>query len=179
VRSAAIGASLARQTAADSSEGCHEVGPESGYPLSQPLRAELEAIQERWRRFCRNGHLPRRADFPPESLTPWMGHIQIIEIVPDGDMVRYRWRLVGTRIVYYEGRDNTGRFLDDVIPEDQRSEVLRAYQTSMETRAPVYGSFYSCSDAAISSQLERLILPLATDGKTVDQFLVAIYRLGS
>ncbi|WP_162917059.1 PAS domain-containing protein [Dongia deserti] len=147
--------------------------------MSQPLRKEFEAIQSRWQELCRNGHLPTRADFPPESLTPWMGHIQIVERVNEGDQVRHRVRLVGTRIVYYEGRDNTGLFLDDVIPTDQRDEILEPYRRCADTRAPVYGAFYSCSEAAISSQLERLILPLATDGKTIDQFLVAIYRAGT
>jgi hypothetical protein len=147
--------------------------------LNKPLRRELEAIQDRWRKHCRNGRLPSRVDFPPESLTPWMGHIQIIELVREGNAIRYRVRLVGTRIVYYEGRDNTGLFLDAVIPPDQRAEILRPYQAGLETREPVYSSFYSCSDAAISSQLERLILPLAADGTTIDQFLVAIYRVGT
>jgi hypothetical protein len=147
--------------------------------LSQTLRPEFEAIQGRWRELCRGGHLPGRADFPPESLTPWMGHIQIVERVSEGGRVRHRVRLAGTRIVYYEGRDNTGLFLDDVIPAEQRDEILEPYHRCAETRAPVYSAFYNCSEAAISSQLERLILPLAADGKTVDQFLVAIYRSGS
>jgi hypothetical protein len=147
--------------------------------VSQPLRQEFEAIQGRWQGLCQNGRLPTRADFPPESLTPWMGHIQIVEQVREGDTNRYRVRLVGTRIVYYEGRDNTGLFLDDVIPIDQRAEILAPYGRCAETRAPVYGAFYSCSETAISSKLERLILPLAADGTTIDQFLVAIYRLGT
>ncbi len=149
-------------------------------PLSQPLRAEFEAIQGRWMELCRNGHLPARADFPAETLAPWMGHIQIVErVVGDGGSVRHRVRLVGTRIVYYEGRDNTGLFLDDVIPIERRDEILEPYRRCADSRAPVYNAFYSCSEAAISSQLERLILPLAADGKTVDQFLVAIYRAGT
>ena len=94
----------------------------------------------------------------------------------EGELVRHRVRLVGTRIVYYEGRDNTGLFLDDLIPIEQRDEILEPYRRCAETRTPVYGTFYSCSEAAISSQLERLILPLAGDGNLVDQFLVAIYR---
>ena len=147
--------------------------------MSQPLRQEFEAIRERWRTYRSVGHLPARADFPPESLTPWMGHIQIVELVREGDTNRYRVRLVGTRIVYYEGHDNTGLFLDEVIPADQRAEVLEPYRRCTETREPVYSQFYSCSDAGISSQLERLILPLAADGVTIDQFLVAIYRLAT
>jgi hypothetical protein len=147
--------------------------------VSQPLRQEFEAIQGRWQGLCQSGRLPTRADFPPESLTPWMGHIQIVERVCDGDTIRYRVRLVGTRIVYYEGRDNTGLFLDDIIPMDQRDEILGPYGSCAETRVPVYGAFYSCSETAISSKLERLILPLAADGTTIDQFLVAIYRLGT
>src|SRR5262245_16074282 len=142
-----------------------------------PLRAEFEAIQGRWEELCRNGHLPARSDFPAETMTPWMRHIQIVERVVGGaDSVRHRVRLVGTRIVYYEGRDNTGLFLDDVVPIDQRDEILEPYRRCADSRAPVYSAFYSCSEAAISSQLERLILPLAADGQTVDQFLVAIYR---
>jgi hypothetical protein len=147
--------------------------------VSEPLRQEFEAIQGRWQALCHNGHLPARADFPPESLAPWMGHIQIVERVCEGDTVRYRVRLVGTRIVYYEGRDHTGLFLDDIIPTDQLDEVLTDYDRSAETRAPVYGAFYSGSETAISSKLERLILPLAADGETIDQFLVAIYRAGT
>ena len=147
--------------------------------MSQPLRQEFQAIEERWRTHCRDGHLPARANFPPESLTAWIGHIQIVELVRDGETVRYRVRLAGTRIVYYEGHDNTGKFLDDVIPRDQRDEILEPYRRCADTRQPVYGQFYSCSDAAISAQLERLILPLAADGMTVDQFMVAIYRLGA
>lgn len=136
-------------------------------------------MSERWRTACRDGRLPARADFPPESMTPWMGHIQIVEVVRAGDAVRFRVRLVGTRIVYYEGRDNTGVFLDDVVPEEQQDDVLEPYRRSMGEREPIYSAFYSCAEAAISSKLERLILPLATDGKVVDQFLVAIYRHAS
>jgi hypothetical protein len=147
--------------------------------VSQPLRQEFQAIEERWRKHCRDGRLPARADFPPESLTLWMGHIQIVELVRHEETIRYRVRLAGTRIVYYEGHDNTGKFLDDVIPRDQRDDILEPYRRCAQTREPVYSLFYSCSDAGISAQLERLILPLAADGATVDQFLVAIYRCGT
>jgi hypothetical protein len=147
--------------------------------LSQPLRPEFAALQDRWKALCRSGNLPARADFPPECLAPWMGHIQIVERVSDGGSTRHRVRLAGTRIVYYEGRDNTGLYLENVIPAELREDILEPYRRCAETRAPVYSAFYSCSEAAISSQLERLILPLAADGRTVDQFLVAIYRVGT
>jgi hypothetical protein len=144
--------------------------------VSEPLRQEFEALQARWRQHCRDGDLPRRSDFPPESLGAWLGHIQVVEAVRVGEAVRFRVRLVGTRIVYYEGHDNTGLFLDDVIPADDRDAVLAPYRECMDSRQPVYTTFYSCASAAISSLLERLILPLSADGDAVDQFLVAIYR---
>ena len=147
--------------------------------MSQSLRREFDAIQNRWRELSSTGRLPARTDFPPESLTPWMGHIQIVERVNNGHEARHRVRLVGTRIVYYEGRDNTGLFLEDVIPPDQHEEILAPYRHCVEIRTPVYGTFYSCAETAISSRLERLILPLAADGTTIDQFLVAIYRAGT
>lgn len=120
--------------------------------------------------------MPRRCDFPPESLVPWIGHIEVVEAVRAGDSVRFRVRLAGTRIVYYEGRDNTGSYLDEVVPAEQIDAVLTPYRECRNTRQPTYSTFYSCAAAAVSSLLERLILPLSTDGAEVDQFLVAIYR---
>lgn len=144
--------------------------------MSEPLRQEFEALYARWRQHCRDERLPRRSDFPPESLGAWLGHIQLVEAVRADGAVRFRVRLVGTRIVYYEGRDNTGLFLDEVIPADDRDAILAPYRDCMAGRQPVYTTFYSCASAAISSLLERLILPLSVDGEAVDQFLVAIYR---
>ncbi len=144
--------------------------------LPQPLREEFEALRARWRQHCRDGGLPRRSDFPPESLAPWIGHIEVVEAVREGSKTRFRVRLVGTRIVYYEGHDNTGLFLDEVVPAADRDVVLAPYRQCLESRAPVYSKFYSCGATAISSLLERLILPLSVDGEAVDQFLVAIYR---
>ena len=108
---------------------------------------------------------------------PWIGHIQLVEAVRQGEATRFRVRLVGTRIVYYEGNDNTGLFLDEVIPAADRDAILAPYRNCLDSREPVYSTFYSCGVAAISSLLERMILPLATDGASVDQFLVAIYRV--
>jgi hypothetical protein len=144
--------------------------------LSQPLREEFEALRARWQAHCQPGRLPCRNDFPPESLVPWIGHIQLVEAVREAEATRFRVRLVGTRIVYYEGHDNTGLFLDEVIPADDRDTVLAPYRDCLDSRKPVYSTFYSCAATAISSLLERMILPLATDGDHVDQFLVAIYR---
>jgi hypothetical protein len=145
--------------------------------LSQPLRKEFEALRNRWQGQCQDGHLPCRSAFPPESLVPWIGHIQLVEVVREDETTRFRARLVGTRIVYYQGQDNTGLFLDEVIPADERDAILAPYRDCMDRRQPVYSVFYSCGAAAISSQLERMILPLASDGDHVDQFLVAIYRV--
>jgi hypothetical protein len=137
----------------------------------------LEALRTRWQEQCQDGRLPCRSAFPPESLVPWIGHIQVVEVVSEDGTTRFRARLVGTRIVYYQGHDNTGLFLDQVIPADERDTILAPYRDCMDRCQPVYSVFYNCGSAAISSQLERMILPLASDGDHVDQFLVAIYRV--
>ncbi len=145
--------------------------------MSQPPRKEFEALRARWQEHCQDGRLPCRSAFPPESLGPWIGHIQLVEVVRQDERARFRARLVGTRIVYYQGRDNTGRYLDEVVPEEERDAILAPYRDCMDRRQPVYSVFYNCGAAAISSELERMILPLASDGDQVDQFLVAIYRV--
>ncbi len=152
-------------------------GSDGGTDLSQPPRKEFEALRARWQEHCQDGRLPHRSAFPPESLVPWIGHIQLVEVVRQDERARFRARLVGTRIVYYQGRDNTGRYLDEVVPEEERDAILAPYRDCMDRRQPVYSVFYNCGAAAISSELERMILPLASDGDQVDQFLVAIYRV--
>jgi len=66
--------------------------------------------------------------------------------------------------------------LDEVIPTADQDTVLAPYRDCLDRRQPVYSTFYGCAATAISSLLERMILPLTTDGDHVDQFLVAIYR---
>jgi hypothetical protein len=56
------------------------------------------------------GALPYRSDIEPLELVDILPHLAIIEAV-DG---RWRYRLIGTRIVEFVGRDSTGRFFDEL-----------------------------------------------------------------
>jgi len=72
------------------------------------------------------GSLPRRplADarrLPPEITMNLMGTSRSWKWCATAKTLRYRVRLAGTRTVYREGGDNTGKFLDDVFRATSRT----------------------------------------------------------
>jgi hypothetical protein len=62
------------------------------------------------------GGIPWRRDIDPVEIAEILPHIAIVEAV-DG---RWRYRLIGTRIVEFVGRDSTGRYFDEL--EFERTE---------------------------------------------------------
>lgn len=57
-----------------------------------------------------DGAIPLRSDIEPLEMVEILPSIAIIEAV-DG---RWRYRLIGTRIVEFVGRDSTGKYFDEL-----------------------------------------------------------------
>lgn len=71
----------------------------------QTQHPKLQALLAFWN-ARRNGRpMPGRRDFRAEDLYPWMGNLALNDV--QHDPLRIRARLVGTRIVEYEGTDYT------------------------------------------------------------------------
>ena len=130
-------------------------------------RSKIPAVQR----------LPARADFGFEELLPWMGWISIYD-VERGSRTRLRMRLVGSHIVTTDRRDYTGRYLDEVFPKAAFPAVHAPYQEALETRQPVLLRRVVPTSRGVPHRLAKLVLPLASDGVTIDKFLVVLhYRL--
>ena len=115
------------------------------------------------------GALPGRAAFDPLAIPSLLPHLTLIDVV--GRPPRYRYRLIGTRMVDAFNGDFTGRWLDDVHARpDGTAPVFPSYDAVVaEGRhdwrrgAPHFAGFI---DRCV--ELERVFVPLASDGKTVD-----------
>jgi hypothetical protein len=137
-------------------------------PACDPRVAELHAY---WRRlFVASDLLPARRHFDPTAVPRLLRWIWLVEV--ERHPLRFRYRLVGTEHVTTLGRDATGAYLDEVHPRFARSSAHALFAAAAE-RGEV--GFYQGPPVYFIERdhwaIERLILPLAHDGRGVDMLL--------
>lgn len=123
-----------------------------------------------WLSIHPGSHLPGRQHFEPLDLVPLLPNIILTDIEPDDR--RYRCRLVGTEVVRAFGFDFTGQFFVDALPGFRESFAYR-HRIEVETSGlPSYRIGESSIQFRLDyAPIERLHLPLAADGHTVDMIL--------
>lgn len=134
-----------------------------------PQLDRLIALERLWASKRKGGALPSKADFPPEEIRPWLGHIMLVDV--HADPIRFRVRLMGVRLVNYAGKDYTGRWLDEVFEGERLQRNIKPHLTCLKTRQPCYDSSAYILDGSRKIILHRLHLPCADDGDTVNVFL--------
>jgi hypothetical protein len=85
--------------------------------------------------------------------------------------LRFRVRLAGTRVVEAYGAEITGRFVDELDFDEIDTLVLASLAEVVATGRPsVVEREYTRRDGR-HVKYERLVLPLSSDGATVDKLL--------
>ncbi len=124
-----------------------------------------------WRRKTPPGRLPGRQHLAPLEIPQLLRHVALYDVVRGEGALRFRTRLIGTAAAEALGADNTGRFVDDIMPAHAYPDFLAAYTDVVENGRPHYWErplpFANRDFLAI----QRLALPLAADGTTVDVVL--------
>jgi hypothetical protein len=140
-------------------------------PNSQLIPADchpkVRAIIDYWTSVHpKEGGLPGRQHIDPVDIPLLLPNIWLIDV--RRDPYRFRFRLVGTQIVNYAGEDNTGKWFDERMPDFDPSVFIDV----VETGKPSWSRGLSKMRPEKNYyELERVRLPLASDGKTVDMIL--------
>lgn len=134
---------------------------------------KVAALHAYWRSLCSpERRLPGRRDFNPLSVSALLPNIWLIDVAREP--LRFRYRLIGTRIVDTLGGERTGQWLHEAHPEfDLSAPQFAHYTYVVETRQPSWrrGKPMLMSYVERCMELERIFLPLAEDGTTVDVIL--------
>ncbi len=147
--------------------------------LSHPKLHRLHAY---WRARAPEPALPSRAAIDPLEMKEWLGNLLLIDVDEGGG---FRYRLYGTQFVAEFGCEMTGRPID-VLPPEYRDLLRHEYETARATRSPTARRYTARFDWLLPDgephgtrlvTWERLVLPLARDGHTVDMLLVGAYPL--
>lgn len=134
---------------------------------------KIRAVHDYWRSIHpADGRLPARAAFDPLAVVSILPHVMLIDV--EGRPPRFRYRLIGTRMVDALGSDFTGQWLDEVhrkpgggTPQFPSYTAVALSGEPEWRRGPPH--FASYIDRC--KELERIFLPLAADGRTVDMIL--------
>lgn len=134
-------------------------------PGYHPDIGELVAY---WRRIHPAAGLPGRRHFDPADIPALLPHIWLMDVFRAP--WRFRIRLVGTAVVAFSGRDTTGRWCDEAFPGFEQSEAYIHIVECAERGVPTFctARLLVKNDHRLS---QRVHLPLAADGRTVDVIL--------
>ncbi len=143
--------------------------------MTQSRYKQLLAL---WQSKRAGRRYPARSDFDVLELRPWLGDLELVEVErTDDGGYRYRYRLVGTRITDIDGIDATGRHADEIFI-DNYSNVVDEYDEVLETGEPCLRDYSpSLSRRGLHRTYHKLVLPLASDGETIDMLLVLLEEL--
>jgi PAS domain len=133
--------------------------------------AKIVAIYDYWRRIAPGpGLLPGRRHLDPVDIPKLLPNVWLIDVV--GMPRRFRARLIGTTLQRSGLTLKPGAYVEDPIRPELREKVLSEFRFVAESGQPLWfrGAPKAPHDTEIF-ELERIYLPLAADGATVDMLL--------
>ncbi|WPZ32422.1 PAS domain-containing protein [Thalassobaculum sp. OXR-137] len=162
--------------------------------LSAVQHPDHRALLDFWQAARPEGGLPSRDSFEPAAFRAMLPRIAVIEpchvlngervdpaalaagIPADAPVTRsFRYRLAGTEIVSRAGRDPTGKTFDALYQGAYLETAKQTYKEILVSRAPHFSQrVFPIGDGTSELRYDRLILPFARDGQTIDSFVLCI-----
>ena len=110
--------------------------PAISLQLSELTSPRIHRLHGYWQQHCKDGKLPRRGDIAPDQIRDLLPNIMIVDV--ERNPMRFRYRLVGTRVVEYNGVEFTGLYLGEIgWPEEQ--DLIDSYAFVVSSRQPFFG----------------------------------------
>ena len=145
-----------------------------GVPLDCDPR--IAAAIEYWQSIKPETGLPGRQHFDPTDIPNLLSGVWLIDV--RRDPLSFVFRLVGTSVVEFFGRDPTGLNLHDVFADFESTIAYRDFREVVEKTRPRWrrGAPVLSHPERIAG-LERVYLPFARNGSDVDMiFCLTIFK---
>ena len=115
--------------------------------------------------------MPSRDDIDPVDIPHYMPSVILCDVEPAP--LRFRYRLIGTRLTELVHRDVTGHYIDESLYGDNVDVVKGPFLEAYQTRAPV-AVRGRLSWNNVERQAAGLSLPLSGDGETVNMVMFTV-----
>lgn len=147
------------------------------FQVAQP--DAVRAVHQRWLLNLWMQHLqghpvPRWQTVSVDSLSSMADNLSVLDVIGGNGAARFAIRYHGAMLGrLYDSADCRGRFLDEVLPPDASARALPTYHRTVECGSPVYTIHDVTDRNGRPVHFERLLLPFARDGQTVDRILAS------
>lgn len=140
--------------------------------------ADHRQLFEYWQSKATPSRLPGRADIDPVEMRNLLPRLALIDVVHGHGKLDFRYRLTGTEIVERAGRDPTGKSFQELYSGDYLETAIATYRQVVETGKPILSErTFPLVPGREFLRYDRLILPLASDGETVDMIILLVVVL--
>lgn len=142
-------------------------------PLPEIAHPRLRQLLAFWDGQRGGAAMPAQSCIDPLALRSWLGNLILVEVAPAGE---YRYRVYGTGLAEYFGRDLTGK-TTAVLRPAVRELVHREYGEVCRTARPLLVTHMR----RVHEQpmvMEKLILPFAGASGDVARLLAGAYPSG-
>jgi hypothetical protein len=136
---------------------------------------DLTALQAYWTGECGSRAMPQRSDIEPRRIPSLLPNVFIVEIYQP---FRFCFRLAGTNICKRWGQNLTGKWLDELDFDGERTNVLEQYANVARTGEPRLDTKEFVNGYGRYLHYRRLLLPLSEDGHTPNMLLGAQKAIG-
>ena len=133
--------------------------------------AKILAIYDYWRRIAPGrGLLPGRRHLHPTDIPKLLPNVWLVDVT--GDPQRFRVRLVGSALQQAGFPLKLGDFVEGPAPPARRPAALSDFRFVTTSRQPLwFRGMPPVPHEKEVYEIERIFLPLAADGATVDVLL--------
>ena len=138
----------------------------------------LKALEAYWRSKKHGDAFPTRRDIDPWEMRAFLDHVFLIAVTQNP--MRFWFRSVGGGVSDNFGEDMTGKYLDEMDLDKMQKEITDDYRRTVIEARPVYARCeYVRGEDRRRMRYERLLLPLSSDGESVDMLLGGVLPIDS
>lgn len=132
----------------------------------------LRSIYSYWESKKEGRLMPSRSDIKPEEFYQFLPQVVLIDVERDPAPVRFRARLVGTKVVDAIGQDFTGLYFDS-FPNIER--MVARFKVLVEKKDPYLVNDNVQWPEKAFMEYFGLALPLSDNGKDVNIIMLGMY----
>jgi hypothetical protein len=144
------------------------------FPERDEIAAPVQPLHDYWQDAC-GGVLP----VPKQKIDPLalpahlLAHVLLVDVVFDPPDFRYR--LIGTEITRFTGRDSTGKLLSEIpYPDEVGQRIGQIYSAVAHAGEVLYAEDPADWASRDFVRMATLLLPATSDGKRTDLIFGAV-----
>jgi hypothetical protein len=138
--------------------------------IAPDCHPKIRALTDYWLRIRPAAGLPGRRHFDPVDIPDLLANIFLIDVAPGA--ADFIYRLVGSRVVEFFGADFTGKSFQSAFIRPNAAHAYRDLRETVRLRQPRWRRGKTAFVPSREyTEIERVYLPLAADGETVDMVL--------